>query len=178
MPQESSIKDIINASLEQIRTIVDANTVLGNQIVTPSGTVIIPVSKVSMGFASGGLDVPTSKSSAKNFGAGGGTGVTVTPVGFLVVSPQGHVEMLGMNQEKAGPMDHITELLEKTPDIINRIKSVFTGNDEAQEAEEMEQFYSEKLANNYDAGNVELTKKEIKQLKKQQKAADKAAKKG
>ena len=148
MSQESSIKDIINASLEQIRTIVDANTVLGNQIVTPSGTVIIPVSKVSMGFASGGLDVPASKSSSKNFGAGGGTGVTVTPVGFLVVSPQGHVEMLGMNQEKAGPMDHITEILEKTPDIINRIKSVFAKDDAdtlAKEASEMEEEYAEKL---------------------------------
>jgi uncharacterized spore protein YtfJ len=101
-----------------------------------------------MGFASGGLDVPTSKNSAKNFGAGGGTGVTVTPVGFLVVSPQGHVEMLGMNQEKAGPMDHVTEILEKAPDIINRIKSVFAKDDAdtlAKEASEMEAEYAEKL---------------------------------
>lgn len=147
MAQDSSIKDIINSSLEQIRTIVDANTVLGNQIVTPSGTVIIPVSKISMGFASGGLDVP-SKSATKNFGAGGGTGVTVTPVGFLVVSPQGHVEMLNMTQEKAGPMDHITDLLERTPDIINRIKSVFA-NDKADElaedAAKAEAEYAEKL---------------------------------
>ena len=148
MAQESSIKDIINASLEQIRTIIDANTVLGNQIVTPSGTVIIPVSKVSMGFASGGLDVPTSKNNTKNFGAGGGTGVTVTPVGFLVVSPQGHVEMLGMTPEKAGPLDQITEILEKTPDIISRIKSLFAKNDAeslVKEASEMEAEYAEKL---------------------------------
>ena len=148
MQQDSSIKDIISSSLEQIRTIVDANTVLGNQIVTPSGTVIIPVSKISMGFASGGLDVPSSKRPTKHFGAGGGTGVTVTPLGFLVVSPQGHVEMLPMSAEKAGPLDQITDILERTPDIISRIKSVFDNKsaDEAVEnAAEAEAEYAEKL---------------------------------
>ncbi|MBE6600960.1 MAG: sporulation protein YtfJ [Ruminococcaceae bacterium] len=150
MEKESSIKDIINSSLDQIKTIIDANTVLGNQIVTPSGTVIIPVSKVSMGFASGGLDVPTSKSTKKNFGAGGGTGVTVTPVGFLVVSPTGNVEMMPMTAEKAGPLEQITDILERTPDIINRIKSVI-GSEKSEQSEKdassKEAEYAEKLRN-------------------------------
>ena len=148
MEKESSIKDIINSSLEQIRTIVDANTVLGNQIVTPSGTVIIPVSKVSMGFASGGLDVPTAKNTKKNFGAGGGTGVTVVPVGFLVVSPTGNVEMLSMSQEKAGPLDQITDILERTPDIINRIKAVIgtaMPNESSKDSAAAESDYETKL---------------------------------
>jgi len=148
MQQESSIKDIINSSLEQIRTIVDSNTVLGNQIVTPSGTVIIPVSKISMGFASGGLDVPSSKNATKNFGAGGGTGVSVTPVGFLVISPQGHVEMLNMKQEKSGAIDQITDILDRTPDLISRIKSVLALGDAgelAEDASAAEAEYAEKL---------------------------------
>ena len=86
MEKESSIKQLISSSLEQVRTIIDADTVVGKQMVTPSGTVIIPISKVSMGFASGGLDLPTEeKDEVKNFGGGGGTGVTVTPIGFLTV---------------------------------------------------------------------------------------------
>ena len=61
MEKESSIKQLISSSLEQVRTIIDADTVVGKQMVTPSGTVIIPISKVSMGFASGGLDLPTEE---------------------------------------------------------------------------------------------------------------------
>lgn len=148
MAQESSIKDIINNSLEQIRSLVDANTVLGSQIETPNGTIIIPVSKVSMGFASGGLDVPSKKAPSKTFGGGGGTGVSVTPVGFLVVSPQGHVEMLGMPQEKTGTLDQLIDLLERTPDLISRVKSALAiGNADkfAEDAAKTEAEYAEKL---------------------------------
>ncbi|MBQ9806564.1 MAG: sporulation protein YtfJ [Clostridia bacterium] len=148
MAQESSIKDIINNSLEQLRTLVDANTVLGSQIVTPNGTTIIPVSKISMGFASGGLDVPSKKTTSKSFGGGGGTGVSVTPLGFLVVSPQGHVEMLGMPQEKTGTLDQIVDLLDRTPDLITRLKSALAIGDAdefVEDAAKTEAEYEEKL---------------------------------
>ena len=151
MEKSSSIKDIINNSLEQIRTIIDADTVVGRQIVTASGTVIIPISKVSMGFASGGLDIPADKSAAKNFGGGGGTGVTVNPIGFLVVYGDGRVEMLPLVQEKVGPIEQIADILDHTPEILNRIKSVFS-NDEADEAFEdavaLEEEYAQKLSEN------------------------------
>ena len=124
MEKESSIKELISNSLDQIRTIIDADTVVGRQIVTPTGTTIIPISKVSMGFASGGLDLPVDKSASKNFGGGGGTGVTVNPIGFLVVYGDGRVEMLPMSQEKASPIEQVADILDHTPDIINRIKSV------------------------------------------------------
>lgn len=149
MEKSSSIKDIINNSLEQIRTIIDADTVVGRQIVTASGTVIIPISKVSMGFASGGLDIPADKSAAKNFGGGGGTGVTVNPIGFLVVYGDGRVEMLPLVQEKAGPIEQIADILDHTPEILTRIKSVFSSNeaDEAlEEAAALEEEYARKLA--------------------------------
>ncbi len=128
MQKESSIKQIINSSLEQIRTIIDADTVVGKPIATPSGTVIIPVSKVSMGFASGGLDLP-DEANDKNFGGGGGTGVSVNPIGFLVVYGDGKIEMLPMVQEKADPLTQVAELLDRTPEILNRIKSVFSSPD-------------------------------------------------
>ena len=66
MENESSIKEIIRNSLEQVRTIIDADTVVGKQIVTPSGLVIIPISKLSMGFASGGLDLPTKTTKSQS----------------------------------------------------------------------------------------------------------------
>lgn len=149
MEKSSSIKDIINNSLEQIRTIIDADTVVGRQIVTASGTAIIPISKVSMGFASGGLDMPADKSAAKNFGGGGGTGVTVNPIGFLVVYGDGRVEMLPLVQEKAGPIEQIADILDHTPEILTRIKSVFSSNEAGEALEEaaaLEEEYARKLA--------------------------------
>ena len=94
---ENKLTEIIQASLEQIKQVVDANTIIGTPITTPNGTTIIPVSKVMVGFASGGLDYlgknmarkaqnsPQNSGLTTNFGGGGGTGVTVQPVGFLVV---------------------------------------------------------------------------------------------
>ena len=92
MANENKLQDIIKTSLENIRSMVDANTVIGDPINTESGTTIIPISKISLGFASGGLDytgkdlkTPTSPK-PQNFGGGGGTGLSVVPVGFLIVS--------------------------------------------------------------------------------------------
>ena len=172
MENASSIKEIITGSLDKIRAIIDADTVVGKEITTKSGTVIIPISKVSMGFASGGLDLPNKQNQSKNFGGGGGTGVTVSPLGFLTVTPDGRVEMLPMVQEKSGPIDQIADILERTPEIIDRVKSVFTGNTDASEAED---YYSSKLYEDYDDCDLELTRKERKELKKQQKAEKKAA---
>jgi hypothetical protein len=81
--QGNKITNLIKESLGGIREFMDANTVTGTPIETPSGTVIIPISKVSMGFASGGLDLPAkSEEGNKNFGGGGGTGVTVLPIEY------------------------------------------------------------------------------------------------
>lgn len=138
MENESALKNIIESSLEQIRSIVDADTVVGKQIITPSGTVIIPISKVSMGFASGGIDLPRKDALAKNFGGGGGTGVSVTPIGFLTVYPDGRVEMLPMSRENITPLEQVADLLDHTPELINRIKALFArpevGDDEDEEA--------------------------------------------
>ena len=131
MENESSLKNIIDSSLEQIKSIVDADTVVGKQIVTPSGTVIIPISKVAMGFASGGVDLP--RKNAKNFGGGGGTGVSVTPVGFLTITPDGRVEMLPMSKEASTPLEQIADLLDQTPNLINRFKAVFAKDAEDEE---------------------------------------------
>ena len=71
---ENKLNDIIGTSLEKIRALADGETVIGNPINTPNGTTIIPVSRVSMGFASGGLDYNGKKAAtaAQNFGGGGG----------------------------------------------------------------------------------------------------------
>ena len=92
MENESSIKQMINNSMQQIRQIMDADTVVGQPIKLDNGVTILPFSRVSLGFASGGLDLPARQDKArKNFGGAGGTGVTVNPIGFLVTYPDGKV---------------------------------------------------------------------------------------
>ena len=118
--------EIIKAALENVRSMVDANTVTGTPITTDSGTVIIPVSKVFIGLATGGVDYFGKKSvSAQNFGGGGGTGVTVSPVGFLVIDPKGNVDLLNLNYEPKDPISQVLSFIEGSPDLIEKFKGLF-----------------------------------------------------
>ena len=123
MSENNKIQEIIKESLENIRSIIDANTVIGTPMETSNGVTIIPVSKISMGFASGGLDFDGKKeASAKNFGGGGGTGLSVQPVGFLVISHEGRVEMINVGQKTPrDTIEQVADLLERTPDIDKKI---------------------------------------------------------
>ena len=81
---EKNLEGLLNVSLENIKGLVDSNSIIGSPITTPDGTTIIPVSKVSFGFASGGSDFP-SASPKEMFGGGSGGGVTIQPMAFLVI---------------------------------------------------------------------------------------------
>lgn len=141
MANENKLEEIIRTSLENLRTMIDADTVIGQPIYTESGVTIIPVSKVSVGFASGGIDYDGKQSTAnrpQNFGAGGGTGLSIQPVGFLVVKKEGSVEMINVGQPyPTDPVEQITSIIERSPEIISRLKAVFKKKD-ADEASESE----------------------------------------
>lgn len=194
MENESSIKELINNSLDQVRSVVDADTIIGQPIRTENGTIIIPISKISIGLATGGLDLPTkNEGGIKNFGGGGGTGVSISPIGFLTVSPEGSVEMLPIAPVKSSPIEQVADIIDHAPDIIARIKSIFTDDKEekaaaaaaaaaAAEAEAQAQLEAElKRQQEEEAAAAEaqrpLTKKEAKQLEKEAKKAAKEAKK-
>lgn len=134
MAEQNKLQEMIRTSLESIRTMVDANTVVGTPINTPSGTTIIPISKVSVGYASGGLDFGTKAMAEKNFGGGGGTGLSVQPICFLAVNAEGAVEVLPVVKDgPADPIERVADLVEKTPDILSRIKAIFKKSKPADE---------------------------------------------
>ena len=132
----NKLQDIIQTSLENIRTMVDANTVIGNPINTESGTTIIPISKISMGFASGGLDYnnknagegqATARALPQNFGGGGGTGLSISPVGFLIVKGDGDVDLINVGTPVPNdPIDQISGIIERSPEIFSKLKAVFS----------------------------------------------------
>lgn len=130
MNENNKISDIIKTSLENIRTVVDANTIIGDPIVTPAGVTILPVSKLSVGFASGGFDYlgknssQSSKDKGNNFGGGGGSGLTVEPVAFLVINTEGDVKLLPISVPAAQKSD-IAAIIDGAPTLIDKIKSFF-----------------------------------------------------
>ena len=81
---EKSANSILKTTIEKVRDLVDVSTIIGEPINLPDGLTIIPISKVTYGFASGGSDFP-SKNNVELFGGAGGAGITINPVAFLVV---------------------------------------------------------------------------------------------
>ena len=82
--KEKSANGILSTTIEKVRDLVDVSTIIGDPINLPEGITIIPVSKVTYGFASGGSDFP-SKNNVELFGGAGGAGITINPVAFLVI---------------------------------------------------------------------------------------------
>ncbi len=124
---ENKLQDMIRTSLESIRAMVDANTVVGTPIETASGTTIIPISKISVGYASGGADTKKDPAARTLFAGGGGTGLSIQPVCFVAVTAAGEVEVLPLGGNGAAPdaIEKLTVAIEKAPDILARIKAVF-----------------------------------------------------
>ena len=112
------ISGLTDNSMKNLKTLVDADTVIGNPITTPDGTMIIPVSKVSFGFATGGSDL-ASKSPKDVFGGGSGGGVTIQPLCFLVVK-NGEVKILHINSNNSTG----SQALNMIPDVIDKISGI------------------------------------------------------
>ena len=135
---ENKVNDLIEGSLAKIRELTGTETVVGDPIYTPNGTLILPVSKISMGFATGGLDFGKKKDDEgkkpNNYGGGGGTGVTVTPVAFLILSAEGKIDLIPVTDAKnIDTVDKIGALIERSPDILKRFKEVLTKKKEEKE---------------------------------------------
>lgn len=112
------LKDIMNGTVDNIKSMANVDTIIGDPVDLGDGIKAIPVSKVSYGFASGGSDIPSAK--AKDiFGGGGGAGVTVSPVAFLIVQ-NGNVKIMSVDSHPTS-LDKAMELI---PDIFDRIASL------------------------------------------------------
>ena len=118
MAEKRSINEVLGISLEKIKEMADTSAIIGDPITTPDGTTVIPVSKVSYGFASGGSDLP-SKYDKELFGGGAGAGVSIKPEGFLVISPDGSVKMVGMDSGS----DPISSAVNAVPGIVEKVQA-------------------------------------------------------
>lgn len=110
------ISEIMDLSLDNIRKIADASTVVGEPILCQDGTTVIPISRVKIGFAGGGSEF-SGKSDTLPYGAGSGAGVTVTPVAFLI-SKEGSCRVLPIPEPAVTSVDRIIELV---PEIAQKV---------------------------------------------------------
>jgi len=115
---EHPIQGLIATAMAKIKEMVDVDTIIGEAITTPDGTTIIPVSKVSFGFASGGSDIP-SKSAKDLFGGGSGAGITIQPIAFIVIS-NGEVKLLQMSMNA----NSSNAIINMVPDVVDKITSL------------------------------------------------------
>ncbi len=120
---ENSIKTVMDTTMEKLRTMVDADTIIGTPIVVGNIT-LLPVSRVSFGLATGGSDFP-SKNGQQLFGGGGGAGVTVNPVAFICINGD-NVHMMPVYSE----MNTIDKAINMAPELIDKIKSLFNNRTE------------------------------------------------
>lgn len=113
------LPNMLETTIQKIRDMVDANTVVGQPITTSDGTTILPVSKISIGLGGGGSDFASSKvqNGQMPFGGGVGAGVKVTPVCFLVVK-EGNVRILTIAEPANSTADRIVEMVPETLDRI------------------------------------------------------------
>ena len=119
---EHPIQGLMGVTIEKIRDMVNAETIIGDPIHVDD-TTIIPVSRVTFGFVSGGSDVGPS-SNKQMFGGGSGAGVTVSPVCFLVIGKDGSANILGINAQASDTVDRLVEMI---PGAINKVSNFVSG---------------------------------------------------
>ena len=121
---ERPLEGLMDVTLDKIKSMVDVNTIIGDMITIPDGTVIIPISKVTYGFASGGSEFPTKKVDGKDlFGGGSGAAITISPLAFLTIS-NGQVKLLSINQYD-NPTDRVVGMI---PEIFDKASELFKKN--------------------------------------------------
>lgn len=126
-----NIKNIMGITMDKIKTLATADTIIGEPIVLSDTVTCIPVSKVSYGFASGGSDFgKTTPQTKANFGGGGGAGMSITPVAFLVLQ-DGNVKILNIGEEASG----IEKIINALPDAVEKLNKTLKKNKE-EETEE------------------------------------------
>ena len=123
MEKKSPLRDVMNSTMEKVREMVDANNIVGAPITTPDGVTLIPISRVSFGFGSGGGDY--GKPGQNNFGGGGGAGVKIDPVAFLVIK-DGTTRVMPVAVPPVSTVDRIVDM---APDIVDKIGKFFDKKD-------------------------------------------------
>ena len=123
---EHPLNGMMNSAMENLKQIVDVDTIVGNPVTAPDGTVVIPVSKVSFGLFAGGCEFNSKKNPddpKKPFGGAVGAGVSIDPVAFLVANDV-QVKLLPVKET-----DPVAKLVDYIPSMVSKITELFPKKD-------------------------------------------------
>lgn len=123
MEEKRPLQEMMSTTIQKVRDLVDANTIVGEPIVTDS-VILIPISKLSVGFVTGGSEFPKKEQSTGRdnpYGGGSGAGVKVTPVAFIAVQNDS-VKLLPMTAPADTTLDRIVEMV---PDLVDKVSGFF-----------------------------------------------------
>ena len=123
---EHPIQGLMDTAMSNIKSMVDVNTIVGEPVTTPDGTVIIPISTVSFGFGAGGTQFAAKQDTVTPdnpmFGGGCGGGANVKPIAFLVVGG-GNVRLLPISN-RTTPVDKIIDMV---PEVVDKVNGALSG---------------------------------------------------
>ncbi|WP_400242789.1 GerW family sporulation protein [Niallia sp. JL1B1071] len=129
------IQGLMTTAMENLKEMIDVNTIIGDPVETPDGSVILTVSKVGFGFAAGGSEFTLENHSLNDpltkhpFGGGSGGGVSITPIAFLIVNAEG-VKMVHLDEST-----HLYEkILDIAPQAVDKIQQMFAKKDSSSDS--------------------------------------------
>ena len=129
--EKHPINDLMTNTLQKIRELVDTSSIVGSPIRVADNITLIPVSKVSFGFASGGSDFQSKRGDSANpFGGGGGAGVKMEPVAFIVIK-DGNTRLLSVAAPESSILDKIVDL---APELVDKVTGVMEKKSAEKEA--------------------------------------------
>jgi len=124
--EKRPISELMETTMQKVREMIDANTIVGEPITTVDGITLIPVSKLSFGFAGGGSDFPKKQEALDAFGGGIGAGVNITPVAFIVVKGDS-IKLLHVSPPAASTIDRLIEVV---PEVFDKVTDFVGKNKE------------------------------------------------
>lgn len=115
--ENNPIGELMNNTMESVRNILKVDTVVGDPIYTPDGITLVPISKVSVGFGGGGVELNGKKAGDRPYGGGNATAVKIDPIGFLVIK-EGTVRMINVTPPASTTVDRLIDLV---PQVMDRV---------------------------------------------------------
>ena len=142
------IENMMETTMDRIRSMVDVNTIIGSPVSTPDGTTVIPISSVSYGFAAGGSDIPSKQTTESKtfFGGGSGAGITIKPVGFLCIQKDGQIKLIKLETADS-PVEKIADAV---PTAIDKIAETLNKNKAKKKEKEKEKDIRKPIASAVD----------------------------
>ncbi len=118
MDNINPIGELMQSTMDNVKNMLKVDTVVGEPIYTPDGITLVPISRISVGFGGGGVELSPKRAGERPYGGGNATGVKIDPIGFLVIK-EGTVRMINITPPASTTVDRIIDLVPQVMDKVD-----------------------------------------------------------